>query len=388
MLRVIIGGDICPMGKIQKAFQAADAPAIFGDLLDEISRADVSLANLECPLITKEAPISKAGPVLGASLGSIKGIKAAGWDILNLANNHSFDHGEQGLLETIRGIHEAGIALVGVGMTLREAQTPYVAEVGNQRVVFYSMAEREFSLADHDMAGANPLDIIDFVRAIEQNKKNGIFITLIHGGKEFYPYPSPEMIKRCRFMIDMGADAVVCCHAHCPLPWELYKGKPIVYGLGNLIFEPAWRQPEEWYEGYLASLTFCEGDVAFEPIPYIQSFQIPGARRMTKDRRESFLAGMQKKGSRFDEGDFLDRHWEDYCLRQKEAYLLGLFAYRRPLLRLRKALKPLLHSEESILRALLLAQCETHREILATILKEMRKGKISPITRKNQPELP
>ncbi len=57
------------------------------------------------------------------------------------------------------------------------------------------------------------------------------------------------MVKRCRFMVDMGADAVVCSHTHCPLPWEMYCDRPIVYGLGNLVFENSGERPDSWFQG-------------------------------------------------------------------------------------------------------------------------------------------
>ncbi len=49
------------------------------------------------------------------------------------------------------------------------------------------MAEREFSIADEKTPGANPLDVIDFVKAVRSYKKDGLFIVLMHGGKEYYP---------------------------------------------------------------------------------------------------------------------------------------------------------------------------------------------------------
>ena len=149
-------------------------------------------------------------------------------NLANLANNHSFDHGAEGLRETIDTIQGAGLDVVGAGLDIEEAQTPLVTIINGQRIVIYSMAEHEYSIADSKTPGANPLDLINFVNAVRQYKQNGIFMVLIHGGSEHYPYPSPEMARRCRFMVDMGADAVICCHAHCPLPREIYNDRPAI----------------------------------------------------------------------------------------------------------------------------------------------------------------
>ena len=374
MVSILIGGDICPMGRIQNAFIEGNADEIFHDLLEEIVGADLSVVNLECPLISQETPIAKAGPVLGANIRCIQGFAAAQWDVLNLANNHSFDHGEQGLLETIRTIKDAGLACIGAGANIAEAQKPFIREINGERIVIYSMAEREFSIADEKTSGANPLDIINFVNAIRLYKQQGIFIVLIHGGKEFYPYPSPEMVRRCRFMVDMGADAVICCHTHCPLPWEIYADRPIVYGLGNFIFEPLSQVSDAWYEGYLARLTIENRQICFEAAPYFQSQESLGAHKMDETTRKRFLAEMERKSAQIKDAIFLEAEWVKYCRDQKDDYFSWLFGYNRPMRRLRKLLLPLLHSKEDVHRALLLVQCETHQEILNQIFRDKRRG--------------
>jgi poly-gamma-glutamate synthesis protein (capsule biosynthesis protein) len=372
MIRILIGGDVCPMGRIERSFIQGDAGAIFHDLLDEIAGADLSVVNLECPLVARQTPIDKAGPVLGASSECVKGFAAAKWQVLNLANNHSYDHGALGLADTISAVRGEGLGVVGAGATIREARTPFIREVLGQRIVIYAMAEREFSAADKTRGGSNPLDMIGFVEALRVHKKQGPFIVLLHGGKEFYPYPSPEMVRRCRFMIDQGADAVVCCHSHCPLPWEIYSGRPIVYGLGNLIFEPFREMPNAWFEGYLASLTVGENGIRFEPIPYLQSKGEAGARKMLSEARRAFVAEMEKRGAQIAEPGFIEARWAEYCREARGSYLSMLFGYNRIMRKMRGFLLKVLHGKEERLRALNLVQCETHREVLEEILKRER----------------
>lgn len=373
MVRILIGGDICPMGKVQNAFIEGIADEIFHDLLEEIIDADLSVVNLECPLVSHETPIAKEA-VLGANVRCIQGFVAAKWDVLNLANNHSFDHGVKGLQETIHTIKGAGLSVVGAGVNLKDAQTPLVKEINGERIVIYSMAEREFSIADEKTPGANPLDLINFVNVIRHYKQQGIFIVLIHGGKEFYPYPSPEMVRRCRFMVDMGADAVICCHTHCPLPWEIYADRPIVYGLGNLIFEPLKKQSTTWHEGYLARLTIEERHIRLETVPYFQSQTSVGAQKMKEPARQRFLDEMQKKSAELKNSELLEDRWIKYCREQKEAYLEGLFGYNRLMRKISSLLLKTLHPKREMLRALLLVQCETHQEILNTIFRDERRG--------------
>lgn len=372
MINILIGGDVYPVGLIQRAFLDGNASEIFHDLVEEIAAADLSVVNLECPLVSQETAIIKAGPVLGASTQCIRGFAASNVGVLNLANNHSNDHGARGLQETIITAEKAGVKIVGAGMNLKEAQVPLVTQINGQRVVIYAMAEREFSIADHNIPGANPMDLINFIKAIQLYKENGIFIALIHGGTEFYPYPSPELLRRCRFMVDMGADAVICGHAHCPLPWEYYENRPIVYGLGNLIFEAPQKQASTWHEGYLAKLTIRDSQIFFEPIPYVQSKERPGVQKMDPTSRRIFLDEMHIKGTQLKDNDFVEAQWLKYCRRQTNLYLASLFGYNKVMWKMRRILLKTLHSKKEILRALHLVQCEAHQEILNTIFKDKR----------------
>jgi poly-gamma-glutamate capsule biosynthesis protein CapA/YwtB (metallophosphatase superfamily) len=372
MIRILIGGDIYPNGRVQRHFCAGNATEIFHDLLPAIQVADLSIANLECPLVSRESPITKAGPVLGAPVECINGFPAAGWKILNLANNHSYDHGLAGLCETIDAIHKVGVSPLGAGKSIREAEAPVIRQIQGRRVVIYSMAEREFSIADETIAGSNPLDLISFVRAVREHKQGGIFITLIHGGREFYPYPTPETVRRCRFMVEMGADAVICCHTHCPLPWEIYAECPIVYGLGNLIFEWDDTDTDSWNEGYLVELQIEGGKINLETIPYFQSSGFTGARRMGEAETEQFKSKLVERGRTIGNSAMLNDKWVEFCRQKKTTYLTKLFGYNRIMRKLRRVLLPAIHRREDLLQSLLLVQTETHREMLETLFREER----------------
>lgn len=375
MTSILIGGDVCPMGALESVFAQGQADDIFHDLAPEICMADLSIVNLECPLITEESPILKAGPVLGARPETVQGLVRAGWKVVNLANNHSYDHGARGLRQTLEIIRGAGLRHVGAGMNLNEAGMPLITTANGQRIVIYGMAEREFSVADADSAGANPFDLINLVRSIRLHKQGGVFVVLVHGGKEYYPYPTPEMAKRCRFMIEMGADAVVCCHTHCPLPWEIYAGRPIVYGLGNLIFGASRQQPRPWHEGYLARLTIEQGRVGLETIPYIQCLDGLAARKMDPASSNRFASEMRERCASVQDDRVLRDRWLEHCREQRQAYLSELFAYNRVMHRMRRLLLRRLHSPQNVVGALHLVQCETHQEVLNTVFRDERRKK-------------
>ena len=73
-------------------------------------------------------------------------------------------------------------------------------------------------------------------------KRHDYLIAVIHAGNEFYDLPSPRTKNLYRYLIDNGADAVVAHHTHRFSGYEIYKSKPIFYGLGNFIYKtgPGW----------------------------------------------------------------------------------------------------------------------------------------------------
>jgi hypothetical protein len=86
---ILIGGDVFPSGRAIPFFEQGDARAIFNDIVPEFEAADLSIINLECPLVDEGRPIRKIGPHLSASPACADAIKNAGIDVVNLANNHN-----------------------------------------------------------------------------------------------------------------------------------------------------------------------------------------------------------------------------------------------------------------------------------------------------------
>ncbi len=377
-ITLIIGGDVCPMGRVEEYFCSGDAVNIFHDLLDDLKNSDLTVVNLESPLITKSNPILKSGPALSAQTGCVKGLFQSGIQVVSLANNHIFDHGCEGLLTTIDKCNEVGISCVGAGKNLEEAQRPLIREIKGKRIGFYAVAEHEFSIARPFAAGANPLDMMDYVHMLQSYR--GTFdylIVLYHGGVEYYPYPTPNMMKRCRFMIEMGASAVICSHSHCVSPFEIYKNCPIIYGQGNFIFESlSCHTLPTWYEGYLVKLLISEkGSLSFEIIPYEQSRGFVGAKKMVGEKKEEFLRSMELKVEEIQNHDIMEMKWRQYCDSNSYSYLRCLFGYNRVWARLNKykIFSSLFHSQYSTLCAFIMVQCESPREVLETLLDEYLK---------------
>lgn len=262
---IIIGADIVPTASNIHHFENGAINELIDDQIHTlINNADYRILNLEVPLTDKKDPITKCGPNLIASTRSVEAIRNMKIDLLTLANNHIMDQGIQGLSSTKETLNKANISYVGVGNNVEEASKPFFFTVNGIKYGVYACAEHEFSIAREDYPGANPFDPLESPDHIEQLKNECDYvIVLYHGGKEHYRYPSPELQKRCRKLIEKGANLVVCQHSHCIGCKEEYLNGTIVYGQGNFLFDS--QDNEYWNSGLLVCIE-NNGEIDYKPI--------------------------------------------------------------------------------------------------------------------------
>ncbi len=375
-VRILIGGDICPIGRNQDLFRQGDAEGLLTNLLGEFQMADLVMVNLESPLIEKQAPIEKRGEHFGVPLDCTKGLQAMGVGVAAIGNNHIMDHGPGGLRSTIRALKEADIAYVGAGENTEEAGQVLHRQVGELSVAIVAVAEHEFSVATKISPGANPMNLIEYVRTMRELRRQcDCVIVLVHGGTEFYPYPSPELQQTCRFMVEEGARLVLCQHSHCPGCYESHEGGYIVYGQGNLLFdrhsEPGFHG--EWNRGLLVRLSIKpDKTTEVDLVPYLQSDERIGARRMTSDEEAAFMHEVRTRSLAIQDEKFVEQTWREFCLKKRDWYFSILRGHSKPV---RKANRITHFADRLYSRSAMLAlqntvRCESHREVLQAILAE------------------
>lgn len=370
-ISILIGGDLVPTERNYKLLCSANTAELFGnDLLEKLNQADFRVFNLEVPLTEMEAPIKKCGPNLIAPTSTINGIKQIQTDLLTLANNHIFDQGEQGLYSTIKALEENHINYVGAGSSLQKASQPYIIEKHGIQAGVYACAEHEFSIATQNNPGANPFDPLESLDHVTKLKNECDYvIVLYHGGKEHYRYPSPYLQKVCRKIIDKGADLVVCQHSHCIGAFEKYNESTIVYGQGNFLFDHSIS--EFWHTSLLLNVMLTNECMSVEYIPIVK--QGYGVRLADKQHSEEILRDFYKRSDQILNEDFIQQEYDKYAAEMLNGYLnafLGKNLFLRVLNKLsRNKLAKKLHSGESLVRLRNYIECEAHRELVLTGLK-------------------
>lgn len=368
-MNILIAGDFCPQSRVKQLCEEGKYAQVLGDVREIVESADFSIVNLECP-VTKgdEHPIEKKGPNLCCSEKGVEAIRWAGFDCVSLSNNHFLDYGEEGVTNTLDSCKRQGLDTVGGGMNIEEASQTLYKQISGKTLAVINCCEHEFSIATTTSAGSNPLDPVQQFYAIKEARTKADFVlVIVHGGHEHWQLPSIRMQETYRFFIDAGADAVVNHHQHCFSGYEIYKEKPIFYGLGNFCFDDPKAKSGIWNEGYLVQLQF-DDTVGFRIYPYLQCREEACVKLLEPTCYDNRL---EELNSTIAVPEHLRKHQDEYYLHEARKYK-EMF---EPLdTRLFRALRkrgwiPTLISKRRRLMAIDFIECESHRDRLVYLLK-------------------
>lgn len=315
---VLVVGDLCPWGRTEKMVLEGRSREVLADMETVLGGKDLSIVNLEAPLTERNAPIPKTGPNLRAHPATAALLEAGGFDVAACANNHIGDHGGGGVTDTLRVLRDHGIGAVGAGEDSERAAAPLFVERGGLRIAVLAFAEHEFGTAAPGKPGASALDPLENIRRIRSAAAAAdATLVLIHGGNEYNPVPSPRMMQTYRAFAEAGATAVIGGHTHCPQGIENWNGVPIVYSLGNFLFD--W-QPERtglWYHGQAVRIRIdAAGALSLTRLPY--AFSADGRRvsPLTDADRQAFLEYLRRISEILRDDEEVRRFWEGWCVKK------------------------------------------------------------------------
>jgi poly-gamma-glutamate capsule biosynthesis protein CapA/YwtB (metallophosphatase superfamily) len=221
----------------------------FSEVRDILREGDIIFANLEIPLTNSDKGLDKRGKiVLKASPNAIDGLKYAGFNILSIANNHIMDYYDTGLKDTMAILNKNGINYIGAGENEVKAREPiFISKNGLHVAIlaYTEMADIVFKgtpyikfAAGKNSYGVASLDLENITLDVTEAKKNAdIVLVSLHWGVEYVNDLRPGQQEIARSIIDAGADGILGHHPHTIKGVELYKGKPIIYSMGNFIFD-------------------------------------------------------------------------------------------------------------------------------------------------------
>lgn len=225
-----------------------DGPGrVIADGRDPLAPFDALLRDADYRIANLEVPVATAGQPLESKIFSFKAhprvmrVLQGRWDAVAVSNNHAGDQGKAAFLETLQHVRAAGIVPFGGGRNLAEAHEPLWIHRNGLTIAVLGYNEfkpRSFE-AGPDSPGVAWSEDSQVVADIRSARQAGadLVIPFMHWGWERERQPTARQQRLARLMIDNGADVVVGGHPHVTQGVDMYRGKLIVYSLGNFVFD-------------------------------------------------------------------------------------------------------------------------------------------------------
>lgn len=236
------------------------------------------LVSSDITVVNNEFSISNRGEAMIGKQYTFKGnpdrlslYQEMGVDLVTLANNHVYDYGKDAFEDTLLSLTEYNIPYVGAGYNIEEAKRPYYFIIGGYKIAFVNASRAEKYIltkeATEDSGGIlKCYDTALFEEAISYARKTSDFvIALVHWGTEGTHVLEKVQEETGKLYIEKGADIVIGTHAHTLQGITFYQGKPIIYNLGNFLFNA------KTIDTAIFNITISkEGELSYQIIPCLQ----------------------------------------------------------------------------------------------------------------------
>jgi poly-gamma-glutamate synthesis protein (capsule biosynthesis protein) len=240
---IAITGDIMLARSITDRLLATSDRYPFNGTADYLAAFDLTVGNLECVVSTLGARIPGKQYTFEATPRGFDRLVAAGFDIVSLANNHSGDYGKAAFSDTLAKLPSYNITPLGGGANLAAAHTPVIKTVHSTTIGFLAYCEIQpnsfaATATTPGHAWLDPNLMQADIKALRPQVD--FLIVFTHWGVEYVLAENAHQQAMAHLAVDAGADFVVGAHPHVIQPSETYRGKPIVYSLGNFVFDQMW----------------------------------------------------------------------------------------------------------------------------------------------------
>lgn len=242
-ITVIVGGDVMFDRGIRALGEKNGYETLFDDSVTSLfKQADIVAVNLEGPITSYPSKTLVAGKItdtltftFSSKMRSI--LKDAGITVAGLANNHADNFGFLGFMETQDWLNDAGVAWFG--NPWNSTSTKMVREEVNdtKSPITTIVTKNDIKVAFVGYHSFQP-GIDRVIREIKRVSGPDVFTIVIpHWGEEYVATSSEKMRSQARAFINAGADAVIGAHPHVIMNQEWVGGVPVLYSLGNLLFD-------------------------------------------------------------------------------------------------------------------------------------------------------
>lgn len=248
--RLLYVGDIKLADSAAATIRNRGYAHLFAATVGLLRNADLTVGNLEGPITAKGRKKTNKRWSYKVPPAAATALARAGFDLMNLANNHIQDCGDIGIRESMEHLRKAGVEPFGGGMNAVQAHRPVVRVVRGLRVAnlgyippWMRLRGKKTSLrglAWTRSRGGGAWGSRRRVKRDIQRARNvfgaDIVVVSFHMGDRYQRTPEPFERDVCHAAIDAGADVVIGHGTHIMGPIEVYRKRPIFYSVGNFAF--------------------------------------------------------------------------------------------------------------------------------------------------------
>ncbi|MEF3302748.1 CapA family protein [Paenibacillus sp. GYB003] len=277
-VRLTFVGDVIFADNVATALKANGYDYPYRQVRSYLENADLTVANLETPITERGTKQIKEYAYRSSPL-ALPAFKEAGFDLVNLANNHILDYGTTGLLDTFDQLDKAGIRWFGAGRNAAEAFKPVIVEKKGIKIAFLGLSKvvptQEWKAGKDRPGVADTYALKAPLEAIRNAKEQADLVVVVaHWGLEQHDQPEKYQRDYAREYIDAGADLIVGGHPHVLQGFESYNGKWIAYSLGNFIFTMN-ENPVTWETVILQASCSKDGGCSLKTVPVLSKLANP-----------------------------------------------------------------------------------------------------------------
>ena len=216
----------------------------FFKMKDYLASADLVFANQETP-ITPGPIVPSGSMVFHADPGVEKALKNNNFSIVSLANNHTPNYGQKGLLDTFK--YSVDIKYTGAEENEQKTNQPVIIEEKGLKIAFLAFNDRDVVPSSYgagiNRAGTALMDVGKMTDAVKKARLQAdLVIVSMHSGNEYTEIINSSQSVFAHAAIDAGAELVIGHHPHVVQRIEKYQGKYIFYSLGNFVFDQMWSE--------------------------------------------------------------------------------------------------------------------------------------------------
>lgn len=255
-LTMTMVGDVMMGRHVGEVTKRHGADYLFRHVKPYFDASDYVSGNFEHPILKNDASKYEQTDKsihLYTDMDAIHAVKNAGFTVMNLANNHLMDYGEEGLRDTLDVFDRYNMDYVGGGENRKEAKEHInYQDVNGVRVATLGFTDAfvEGTIATKDQNGllsANPDVLFDMIEKAK-NEDHGnadLVVVNVHWGQEYDTEATPRQKALAKAMVDAGADIIIGHHPHVLQSFDVYKDGIIFYSLGNFVFDQGWTRTKD-----------------------------------------------------------------------------------------------------------------------------------------------